>query len=131
MKKQIQTLSNQKGLTLIEILVALVLFAAISAAIIPQVLNNGDRGKIKTTGISMSTLENALSLYKLEYGTKKMQDVSLDELISKKFLPNKPLDGWKNELYFEMDGANILIISNGPDGLSDTQDDISNQDSEE
>ncbi|MCJ8314102.1 MAG: type II secretion system protein GspG [Saccharospirillaceae bacterium] len=130
MKKQFQTLSHQKGMTLIEILVALVLFAAISAAIIPQVLSNGERGKIKTTGISMSTLENALSQYKLEYGTKKMQNVTLDDLVAQKFIPSIPLDGWKNELYFEMDGSNILIISNGPDGESDTADDISNQDSE-
>jgi len=131
MNKQIKNISNQKGMTLIEILVALVLFAAISAAIIPQVLNNGEKGKIKTTGIAMSTLENALSLYKLEYGTRKMQEVSLDDLVAKKFLPSKPIDGWKNELYFEMDGGDILIISNGPDGQSDTEDDISNKDLEE
>ncbi|BCE02358.1 type II secretion system protein GspG [Marinicellulosiphila megalodicopiae] len=130
MKKHIPTLSNQKGMTLIEILVALVLFAAISAAIIPQVLNNGEKGKIKTTGIAMKSLENALSLYKLEYGTKKMQSVSLDELVEKKFIASKPVDGWKNELYFEMDGGKILIISNGPDGESDTIDDITNQDEE-
>jgi len=131
MNTQLRTLSNQKGLTLIEILVALVLFAAISAAIIPQVLNNGEKGKIQSTKIAMGTLENALSLYKLEHGTKKMQSVTLDELVEKKFLASKPIDGWEEELYFEMDGANILIISNGPDGQSDTADDISNQDEEQ
>jgi len=131
MKKKLSTKSTQKGFTLIEILVALVLFSAIVAAIYPQVIKQGELGNARTTKIGMSTLENALNQYKLEFGTKKMQDVSIEKLIEKNYLASKPIDGWKNDLYFEMDGSKIIIISNGPDGNPDTQDDISNQDSEE
>ena len=57
---------NERGFTLVEMLVVITIIALIMALVGPRVLNYLTDAKIKTARIQISSLENALDLYYLD-----------------------------------------------------------------
>jgi general secretion pathway protein G len=57
---------NERGFTLVEMLVVITIIALIMALVGPRVLNYLTDAKIKTARIQISSLENALDLYDLD-----------------------------------------------------------------
>jgi len=118
----IGSVASQAGMTLLEILVVLGIIGAVIAVIVPQVMGNLDKSRIKNTKLAMGQLTQALTLYYNDCGNYPK---SLDGLMTadpecsswgpEAYLKKMLKDAWNNEFIYESDGAKFTIKSLGKD----------------
>ena len=111
-------LKNEKGMSLIEIMIVLDIIAAAAAAITTQVMKGSDNARGKQTKASMEDIKAKVKLYKIDNGKYPQ---SLDEV----FGDDVPKDGWNQDFHYELGGAQsgkkFDLWSEGAD--EDTEDD--------
>ena len=125
-------LNSQKGMSLVEILIALTLLAVAGTFVTLNVLENLDEGNIKSAKIQITNLGNILKDYRRKCGLYPSTEQGLDALLNAptsgkecKRYPaegfidgnNIPVDPWDNEFEYESDGRKYTIISYGRDGI--------------
>lgn len=116
-------LQSQRGMTLIEIMIVVVIMAlvatGVSIAVIPQL----NKARIKQAVTAVETVRTAVQLY---VATNNAKCATMDQLIEDKAIDKSKAttDPWDNEYRIECDGTEITVISAGPDGEFDTDDDI-------
>ena len=119
----------ERGMTLIEILVVLVLIAIVMGIVGGNFIGQGEEAKRKAAAIEIGQIGQALDLYKLEIGRYPTTQEGLQSLITaptgtanwngpywkKATLPKDP---WTNEYKYTSPGAKGAydIISFGADG---------------
>jgi general secretion pathway protein G len=138
-------LKSQRGMTLIEIMVVLVLIAGIGSIAAVAVKDRQVKGQINITKASITALSNALDQYRLDNYRYPTTDQGLKALVEKPssgkvpknypsngYLSKKklPTDAWDEDFRYESDGRSFTIKSNGPDLEEGTEDDISSDDIE-
>ena len=72
---------NDKGFTLLELLVVLVILGLLAGLVGPQVMNQLEGAKSKTAILQMEELSAALDLYRLDVGRYPDTDQGLNALI--------------------------------------------------
>lgn len=77
------TQGKQKGFTLLEILVVLVILGLLASLVGPQVFKQLEGSKSKTAALQIQELSAALDLYRLEVGGYPSTEEGLNALISK------------------------------------------------
>jgi len=129
----VSTPRNQRGFTLIEVLVVVFILGILAALVAPKMLGRTDDAKIAETKLQMKNLETALKLYKLDNGLYPTTDQGLESLIKKpesEPIPKKykdegyleknkiPNDAWGNPFIYISPGTHgdFDIISYGGDG---------------
>ena len=120
---------SERGMTLIEILVVLVLLAVIMSVVAGNYLGRGEKAKADAAKIEIGQISQTLDLYKLEIGRYPTTQEGLQALITapsgvsnwngpywKK--NSVPKDPWGNEYKYTSPAANAPyeIISLGADG---------------
>jgi len=141
-----QILTSQKGMSLVEILIAITLLGVVGTLVVTNVIDSLREGETNSTKIQIKNLGNILLDYKRKCGLYPTSDQGLDALVQaptsgkecKRYPPNGfieggriPEDPWGNEFLYESDGRDYTIISFGVDGVEggDSWDaDISNKD---
>jgi general secretion pathway protein G len=113
---------NQRGMTLVEILLVLTIIAAMAAYLAPKVFGAGDRARIQETRAKIGLLRSGLEQYQMDCGT---YPGSLEGLISKDDCKNwNPegyakkgdlKDGWGEAFTYEKKGGSFRILSLGKD----------------
>ena len=58
--------NNQSGFTLIEIMVVIVILAILAGLVVPKVVGQSDKARVKTTETALATVSNALDMYKVD-----------------------------------------------------------------
>lgn len=133
---------HDRGFTLIEILVVIVILGILAAVIVPNIMDKPEEARIAKAKNDIAALESALNTYKLDNYTYPSTDQGLEALINKPagqpeprnwheggYLSKKkpPLDPWGNPYRYLSPGARgtIDIYSLGPDGVP-SEDDIGN-----
>ncbi|HZV80824.1 MAG TPA: type II secretion system major pseudopilin GspG [Geobacteraceae bacterium] len=131
MPKQIR---NNRGFTLIEIMVVIVILALLAALVGPKIIGRSDDAKIADAKVQIRNLETALKLYKLDNSLYPTTDQGLAALVNKPtvgvipknyksegYLESKkvPQDPWGNDFVFISPGANgdYDLCSLGADGV--------------
>ena len=124
-------IQNQKGFSLVEILIALTLVALMGTFVVGKFFDNLSEGKVKSAMIQMSNLEARLKEFRRKCGFYPMTEQGLDALVNKptagrecKDYPSSgfiegegvPKDPWDNDFIYESDGKTINIYSYGGDG---------------
>lgn len=138
--KHIISLQHQRGFTLIEIMVVIVILGILAAVVVPNIMSRPEEARITKAKQDIRALETALDLYKLDNFTYPSTEQGLDALVTQPttppvpkryreeaYLKKVPVDPWENPYQFLNPGehAAIDIFSLGPDQqLSD--DDIGN-----
>jgi general secretion pathway protein G len=125
---------NQRGLMLIEILVVVTIIGIISAIVGIGVFHALTGAQIDTTKTQISKLGDALELYRMRFHKYPENQEGLAALAKPPFGPpimdDVPRDPWDNEYIYSYPGRRAThkydIVSKGPDGLADTEDDIVN-----
>jgi general secretion pathway protein G len=130
MKNRAMVRSNQQGFTLIEVMVVVVILGIMAALIVPNVIGQGDKARVGTTKSTLSTVANALDLYKLDNHKYPTTQEGLDALINKPASAKDwlaggyikgglPKDGWGNDLQYVAPGSGgraFDLYSFGADG---------------
>jgi len=139
-------LKSQRGMSLVEILIALTLLGIAGTFVVGQVIQNLNEGQVQSTKIQIQKIGDILREYRRKCGRYPTSEQGLDALINaptsgkicKRYPPNGfiegrvPSDPWENEFIYESDGKRYTIISLGADGEEGGEDDfdkdISSQD---
>jgi general secretion pathway protein G len=123
--------SRQRGFTLIEIMVVVVILAVLGALVVPKILENVDKARVTRAQADIRAIQTALDLYRLdnfkypttEQGLQALVTQPVDPTItnyrSGGYLPTLPKDPWNNPYVYVSpgaDGRDYDIISYGRDG---------------
>jgi general secretion pathway protein G len=124
---------NEKGFTLIELMVVVIILGILASLIVPRFMGRTDEAKIVKAKVDISALETAIKLYKLDNGVYPSTEQGLQALIEKPEsgrIPSKwneggylekeklPTDPWGNAYVYLSPGlhGDYDIISYGADG---------------
>lgn len=122
---------RERGFTLIEIMVVVVILAVLGALVVPKILENVDKARVTRAASDIRAIQTALDLYRLDnfkYPTTEQglqalvtqpNDPSITNYRSGGYLPSLPKDPWNNVYQYASPGANgrdYDIISYGRDG---------------
>ena len=86
--------NQQRGFTLIEVMVVVVILGILAAIIVPKVMNRPEQARLVKAKQDVLALENALDLYKLDNGQYPTTDQGLAALVTKPDSNPIPSD-WK------------------------------------
>ena len=126
-----QQRSAQRGFTLIEIMVVVVILGILAAIIVPKVMDRPDQARVTKAKQDISSLESALNLYKLDNFNYPSTDQGLQALVTKPsgdpaapnwkqggYVDRLPVDPWGHEYQYLNPGVHgdIDIFSYGADG---------------
>ena len=134
-----RVLGRQRGMTLIEIMVVVIILGTIASLVAVNVMSRMEDARIQLAKVQMSNIKSALDLFKLDSGFYPDSEQGLNALVMPPTTgrqPNNyhpggylkdskiPLDPWGNPYGYVSQGGMIQIFSNGPDGQPGTADDI-------
>lgn len=117
----------QRGFTLIEIMVVVIILGILAAIVVPNIMDKPDRARTVKAKQDIRALETALNLYKLDNFIYPTTDQGLEALVTKpgdvanwnKYMPRLPKDPWGNGYQYLSPGTHnsdgIDISSLGAD----------------
>lgn len=125
---------EQRGFTLIEILVVVFILSLLAAVVAPRLIGRTDDAKIAAAKQQLSNLETALKLFKIDNGFYPSTEQGLEALVSKPSVgreaPNFreggylekqeiPNDPWGNRYVYVSPGlhGDYDVMSYGADGV--------------
>ena len=133
--------SNQRGMTLIEIMVVLAILGGLATVLIGQVMNRLGSANIRQAKIQISEYVKNLDMYYTDCGTYPTSEEGLKALVEapascsnwgpESYIKNVNPDPWRNELVYESNGGDFVLKSLGKDrreGGSGEAADISSED---
>jgi general secretion pathway protein G len=113
---------DNRGFTLIEIMVVIVILALLAALVGPKLIGRSDDAKITDTRVQIKNIETALKLYKLDNGSYPSTEQGLSALFIKPTVGLIPKN-YKSEGYLESKkapkdpwGSDYVYISPGEHG---------------
>lgn len=90
----------QRGFTLIEVMIVIVILGILAALIVPKIIGRPDEARVIAAKQDISSLLQALKLYRLDNQRYPTTDQSLQALVVKPTTPPIP-PNWKNGGYIE------------------------------
>ena len=122
--------TNQRGFTLLEIMVVIVILGMLVAIVAPNVLQNQDKAMVEKARADIATLEQALEMYKLDVKKYPTTDQGLQALLSapggasanyrtEGYIKRLPKDPWSNDYQYLAPGEHgaFDVYSYGADGV--------------
>jgi general secretion pathway protein G len=132
METQYQVLTKkrkERGFTLIELMVVVVILAVLSAFVVPNLMDRPDEARIVAAKQDISSISSALKLYKLDNYNYPSTDQGLDALVArpsgdpeprnwKPLLDKLPMDPWGNPYLYLSPGehGDFDVFTYGADG---------------
>lgn len=121
---------NNRGFTLIEILLVVVIIGALASMVIPRLSGRSEQAKITIARVDIdANIASALKLYELDNGTFPTTSQGLEALIRKPstspipanwngpYLEKEPVDPWGRKYLYAFPGTHEApydLISSGP-----------------
>jgi len=120
---------RQRGFTLIELMVVLVIMGVLAALIVPNIIGRTDEARVTAAKTDIATIMQALKLYKLDNGMYPTQQQGLQALVVKPttppipanwkpYLEKLPTDPWGHPYQYLNPGVKgpVDVFSYGADG---------------
>lgn len=139
-----RNIEQARGFTLIEVMVVVVIIGILSYFIVPNLLGTVDDARITKAKLEISTLQNSLSMYRVENGSYPTQEQGLAALVTKpevepvprnwrrKYINKLPKDPWGNDYQYRNPGeygdVDIFSFGNGGENQAEESNYIGNWD---
>ncbi len=91
---------NNRGFTLIEVMVVILIIGVLAALVVPKVMSRPDEARITAAKQDIATISQALNLYKLDNGRYPSTEQGLAALVKKPTVAPIPAN-WKSEGYLD------------------------------
>ena len=91
---------NERGFTLIELMVVIVILGILAGLIVPRIMGRPDEARKAKARIQIESLETALKLYKLDNGNYPSTEQGLQALVEPP-AAGAPLKNWRQDSYLE------------------------------
>nr|WP_309837035.1 type II secretion system major pseudopilin GspG [Pantoea sp. SORGH_AS_0659] len=132
-------IQRQRGFTLLELMVVIVILGVLASLVIPSLMGNKDKADGQKAQSDLIALENALDMYRLDNGRYPTTEQGLKALVraptldplpknyrEEGYIRRLPKDPWGQDYILRSPGKNgsIDLSSSGPDGMAGTPDDI-------
>ena len=120
---------GQRGFTLIEIMVVVVIIGLLAALVAPSLIGNIDRAAVNRARADLRSIETALNLYRLDNFSYPSTDQGLEALVSnpgeaaapnwKAYLRSLPSDPWNQPYQYVYPGqqSEFDLFTYGADGV--------------
>jgi len=136
--------NRQRGFTLIEIMVVVVILGILAALVVPQVMNRPDQAKVTVAKGDIKAISAALDMYRLDNFAYPSTQQGLSALVEKPrgnpqprnwnrdgYLKQVPKDPWGNDYQYLSPGTRgpydlYSLGADGKPGGSDLNADIGN-----
>lgn len=133
MKPRAQIAAGQRGFSLVEILVVLVIMGLLISVVAPTVLNRADEARVQKAYADFKSIETALKIYRLDNYVYPTTEQGLEALVEPSsldpeprnfkaggYLQQLPIDPWGRPYLYLSPGEHgeIDIYSLGADGVS-------------
>ena len=127
--------SAQRGFTLIEIMVVVVIIGVLGAIVVPQFMSRPDQAKVTTAKIDIQAIATALEMYRLDNFAYPSTQQGLEALTKRPsglpavrnwnpqgYLKSLPVDPWGTPYQYLNPGVRSIdgdydIVSLGSDGV--------------
>lgn len=116
---------NERGFTLLEMMVVVMIIGLLAAMIVPDLLGNKGKADQKKAVADIVALESALEMYNLDHNRYPTDEEGLNVLVASKdreqvsgYIKRIPKDPWGGEYHYLNPGEHgeIDIYSLGKDG---------------
>lgn len=123
-----RSLSNNRGMTLVEIMIVLAIIGSIMALLLPKIAGAGDKAKVKEAKIQIGQLINSLSMYQTDCGKfpQSLQGLLAQDSGCTNWGPeayykvskgqDSIKDPWGNDYVYTLENGDFEIKSLGKDG---------------
>ena len=120
---------GQRGFTLIEIMVVVVIIGLLAALVAPSLIGNIDRAQVNRAMADIRSIETALNLYRLDNFSYPTTDQGLEALVRnpgeaaapnwKAYLRSLPSDPWNQPYQYVYPGqqSEFDLFTYGADGV--------------
>ena len=122
---------RQRGFSLIEIMVVVVILGILAALVVPKIISRPDDARIVKAKQDVLAIQNALDLYRLDNGVYPSTDQGLLSLVQKptsnpiprdwrSYLKSLPKDPWNREYLYLNPGqhGDVDVFTYGAEGQS-------------
>ncbi len=129
MQQQYLQHRQQRGFTLIEILVVVVILGILGAIVVPQLLSNPDKARVQAAQTDIQRLAGALDIYRLDNLQYPSTEQGLEALVTRPsgfpepknydpegYVKKIPEDPWGSQYVYERSDAKFQLYSLGADG---------------
>jgi general secretion pathway protein G len=115
---------TRRGFTLVELMVVVAIIGLLATIVAVNVFNQVPKANLARVTADMSSIENAVGLYKLDTGRypQTLQDLWVRPSNARRWGPDPylskrpPKDPWGNEYLYQRTGRQVELISYGADG---------------
>jgi len=116
---------DERGFTLLEIMVVLVIIGVLASIVAPRFIDRADEAKVQATKTQITSIAQALKLYRLHNSHYPTSSQGLQALTAagkegRRYIDSVPKDAWGNEFIYLSPGVHgdFDIMSYGGDGRS-------------
>ena len=122
-------MKSQRGFSLIEIMVVVVILGILASIVVPKIISRPDEARVVKAKQDVLAIQNALDLYKLDNGVYPSTDQGLMALVEKPssnpaprdwkpYLKSLPNDPWGREYLYLNPGQHgeVDVFTLGADG---------------
>ena len=133
--------NKQRGFTLLEVMVVIVILGIIASMVVPNLIGNQEQTARQKAVVDIQQLESALDMYRLRNGFYPTTEQGMQALVTAPtsqpvprafpdggFIRRLPKDPWDEDYILISPGqvGRIDILTKGPDRTAGTDDDIGN-----
>lgn len=115
--------SPQRGFTLIEVMVVVVILSILAAVVVPRIMDNPDKARVAKVKQDIRALESALNLYRLDNFVYPSTEQGLESLVELPTVEPEPRNwkagGYIDRLPKDPWGGDYLYLSPGESGEID------------